>query len=305
MNPKNPAEEPASFELTEDLLVAVSQMQISARRNLGALLAGNYRSSFRGSGMQFKEFRHYEPGDDIRHMSWTVTARTGKATVKIYEEEREIDIILVLDVSGSSIFRFRQKRKIDMYAELLALIGLAAIRSGDNVGTLLFTDRPGRYLPARRTRNHVMTALTHLLSEPLRGRQSDLRPALDYAINVLKNRSLVIIVSDFLVPPFDEKLIQLAQRHEIIMLHCYDNSETGMNLTGIHEVWDPEAKEFSLLDGNSEKLKSTLGQQHMELSRRLEALSHRAKADYLCLSVEDDYVQRLVHFFRSRGPCRL
>ena len=114
----------------EKLLQAVAQLEIRSRRSIASLLAGDYRSSFRGSGMQFKEFRHYEAGDDIRHMSWPVTARTGRATVKIYEEERELNVLVMVDVSGSTLFGDRHRRKIDMYAEVAALLGLAAVKSG-------------------------------------------------------------------------------------------------------------------------------------------------------------------------------
>src|SRR5262249_49661131 len=148
-----------------ELLRAVSELQITPRRNVYTLLAGNYRSPFRGSGMQFKEFRHYQEGDDIRHMSWTVTARTGRATMKVYEEERELNVVLAVDVSGSSLFGLMAQRKIDMYAELLAVMGLAAVKSGDNLGLLLFNDQPVHYLPPRRTRDHVKVALTKLLEQ--------------------------------------------------------------------------------------------------------------------------------------------
>jgi uncharacterized protein (DUF58 family) len=290
---------------SDDLLRAVAELQLKAKRNVTALLAGNYRSAFRGSGMQFKEFRHYEPGDDIRHMSWPVTARTGRATVKTFEEERELNVMLMVDVSGSSLFGMTPKRKIDMYAELVALIGLAAIRSGDNVGLLLYNEAPVLYLPPKRTRDQVLTAISHVLSQPLRGTRSQFAPALNHLQSVLKQRALIIALSDFWVPPFDRELTQLARRHELVLLHCYDDAERGAGLEGVYEICDPETGELLLLDAGSKKVKRSLAEHHTRLTNDLEDLCRRSRADYLTLSVEDDYFQRLVHFFHRRGPSRM
>jgi uncharacterized protein (DUF58 family) len=293
------------LKFSEELLRAVSELDLRSRRNVAALLAGNYRSAFRGSGMQFKEFRHYEPGDDIRHMSWPVTARTGRSTVKVYEEERELDVMLMVDVSGSSLFGSTPKRKIDMYAELVALVGLAAVKSGDNLGLILFNDRPGFYLPPRRTRQQVLVSLTHVLSQPLQGARSDLRPALLYAQSVLKNRTLILILSDFLVPPFEHEIKMMSKRHEIVLLHCLDDAERGLALKGVFEARDPETGEFFMLDGNSARTRRALVEYHQQLNQQLQDLGRKSGTDYLSLSVEDDYLQKLVHFFRSRGPARL
>lgn len=294
-----------TFKFSEQLLQAVSELNLKARRNVSALLAGNYRTAFRGSGMQFKDFRHYEPGDDIRHMSWPVTARTRRPTIKTYEEERELDVVIAIDVSGSSLFGYRGVRKLDMYAELSALLSLAAIRSGDNAGVLLFNEKPGFYLPPRRSRNQVMVGLGQLLGCEMQGARSDLRSALSFLQGVLKNKALILILSDFLVPEFETELRALSKKHELVLLHGFDDAERGMNLHGVHEIWDPETGEIFLLDGNSRQTRRLLADFHIKLSNRLEDLARRSRADYLTLSVEDDYLQRLVHFFRRRGPSRL
>lgn len=294
------------LKFSQELLQAVAQLEMKAKRNVTALLAGNYRTAFRGSGMQFKEFRHYEAGDDIRHMSWPVTARTGKATVKTYEEERELNVVLMVDVSGSSLFGATHKRKIDMYAELVALIGLAAIRSGDNVGLMLFNEAPVLYLPPRRTREQVMTAVSHVLEQPLKGAKSNFAPALRYLLSVLKQRALVIALSDFWVPPFEQEMVQISRKHELVLLHCYDDAERGVDSKkGVLEVWDPESGDFLLLDTASKRVRQRLAEHHTHMTNELEALCSRSNADYLTLSVEDDYLQRLVHFFRRRGPARV
>ncbi|MCB0403660.1 MAG: DUF58 domain-containing protein [Bdellovibrionales bacterium] len=293
------------MNIPQEILDQVAQLQLVARRSVSTLLSGDYRSAFHGSGMQFKEFRRYEPGDDIRHMSWTVTARTKHPTIKLYEEDRELNVLILIDVSGSSLFGSVQKRKIDMYAELLALLGLAAVKSKDNVGMLFFNETPVLYLPPRDTQNHVLHGMISLLQQPLQGRPSDLRPALLYAQNVLKNRSIVIVLSDFLVPDFSPELRMLAQRHELVLLHCVDDAERGVGLKGVYEVCDPETGDFFLLDANSKSVRQELQQRAIMHQHQIEDLSRKCKSDYFCLSVQDDYLQRLVHFFRRRGPARL
>jgi uncharacterized protein (DUF58 family) len=294
------------MQFSEELLKAAAQLEIRARRKVSALLTGNFRSAFRGSGMQFKEFRHYEPGDDIRHMSWQVTARTRRATIKTYEEEREIDVVLVVDTSGSSIFGAQGKRKIDMYAEIVALIGLSAVRSGDNLGLLLFSDSPGLFLPPKRTRNQVPVAVASLLAAKLSGEKSDLARVLPYLQSVLKNRSLIFVISDFLLPEFETWLTPVAKRHELVLIQGYDEAERGRGLSGVHEVCDPETGQFFVLDTQSERTKRRLLESHLKHSRRLEQTAKNAKADFLSLSVQDgDYLQKLVYFFKQRGPSRL
>jgi len=290
---------------TPELLKKVAELRIHTRRGITSLLSGNYRSSFRGSGMQFKEFRHYEPGDDIRHMSWQVTARTGRPTLKTFEEERELNVLLMVDVSGSSLLGSTQKRKIDMYAELVALLGLAAVKSGDNVGLLLFDDKPGLYWRPHRSRNQILNLVSNVLDQKLTGKKSDIRSALAYAQNVLKNRSLIIIVSDFLVPPFEVELVATSRRNEIILLHCTDDAERGKVESGVYEVWDPETRQFHLLDGNSRKVREEFSKYYENFTEELKQVCQRTKSDLLSLSVEDDYLQKLVHFFKYRGPSRL
>ncbi|MBY0369762.1 DUF58 domain-containing protein [bacterium] len=287
----------------DKLLHAASLLEIRSRRNIASLLAGDYRSTFRGSGMQFKEFRTYEPGDDIRHMSWTVTARTGKPTVKVYEEERELNIVALVDASGSTAVGSTQ-RKIDMYAEITALLGLAAVRAGDPFSVVLFSDKVLAHLPAHRSTEHVRQAMSLVQNQPLAGEASDLRPALSYLRRALKPRSLILVVSDFLMPSFGLELRALATRHEVVLLHGFDVAEAGEGLSGVYRVWDPESGRFGLLDGGSRGARARLAEYQAKLVQELQDLGRNCGADYLPLRVEDDYLKSLVHFFHQRGARR-
>lgn len=289
----------------ERILAAVSQLTIRAKRNVATLMTGNYRSTFRGSGMQFKEFRRYEPGDDIRHMSWPVTARTGKPTIKTYEEERELNVVLMVDVSGSSLFGLGKRPKLEMYGDLMAVLGLAALESGDKLGTLFFSNQPEQFRPPRRGRELLSVVLSDLLSKARLGNQSDLRPALSYLREVLKQRSLIIVISDFLLPDFERELIPLAERNEVILLHCFDDAERGSLPDGVLEAWNPEGGGMQLIDATSETLRREMAEGHTQLINDLEAMSHRTRSDYFCLSKQDEYLKRLISFFRYRGPSRI
>ncbi len=288
----------------EKLLKAVAQLELRSRRNIASLLTGDYRSAFRGSGMQFKEFRNYEPGDDIRHMSWQVTARTRRPTVKVYEEERELNVLMMVDVSGSALLGNQGRRKMDMFAELTALVGLTAVKSGDPFGTLFFSDKVQRYLPLRRSQDHVRASLAQLLAQPYHGAQSDIRPAIAYAQKVLNVRSLVVIVSDFMMPNFRTELIALTRRHDVILLHGTAPLEWGEKLSGIYATWDPETGSYALIDGNSRASRQKLSGYQNHLADTLGKMARSCGADYLPLNVDNDYLQTLVTFFRGRSPRR-
>lgn len=293
------------MKFSKELLEAVNTLEIRSRRDVAALLAGQYRSAFRGSGMQFKDFRPYEPGDDTRHISWPITARTGHPTLKLYEEERELNVVFLVDISGSSLFGQGKKRKIDVYAELLALMGLAAVRAGDKCGVVFFHDKVESYLPPRRSEDHIRIALAHLLNQPLRGKTSNLNPALEFIGSTLKRRSLVVVLSDFNMNTFDRNCAFIGSKHDLILFQIYDDQEKFLNLEGVFEVEDPETGEFLLVDAGSESLKKAVGSHYVNFESGLQSLSQRCRADYLPISVQDDYLKRLLDFFRRRGPCRI
>lgn len=293
------------MKFSKEILEAVNALEIRSRRDVAALLSGQYRSAFRGSGMQFKEFRPYEPGDDVRHISWPITARTGHPTLKIYEEERELNVILAIDVSGSSLFGQGKHRKTDVYAELLALLGLAAVRSGDKCGVLFFHDKVESYLPPRRSEDHIRVALAHLLSQPLRGMGSDLNPALEFIGSTIKRRSLVMVLSDFNAKPFDTNCVFIGHRHDLVLLQIYDNQEKLLGIEGVYEVEDPETGECLLIDTSSTELKKAVGAYSTSFESHLESITKRSRADYLPISVQDDYLNKLLTFFRRRGPGRI
>jgi uncharacterized protein (DUF58 family) len=291
--------------LSQKLRRAAETIEIRSKRHVTALLSGNSRSPFRGSGMQFKEFRHYEPGDDIRHMSWTVTARTGRATIKIYEEDRERDIILVSDLSGSNLFSSKQGSRLELYSDVVAVLGLTAVQSGDKFGALNFSSRPLEFRPPRRSRDQVLLVAQKMLDAFPQGEASDIRSTLSFLQATLKNRAIIVILSDFNLPDFRREFVALSRRHEILMVHAFDEWEAGRNLPGgVVEAWDPESNSFWLLDTGARSTRLTL---EKTFSQRLDYLNELAKlgrAEYLGLCLQNDYLKDLVHFFNRRASNR-
>jgi uncharacterized protein (DUF58 family) len=289
--------------LDEAILRAAADIELRARRRLVALLSGHYLSPFRGAGMEFKEFRRYEPGDDLRHISWTVTARTGRPTVKVFDEERELDIVVAVDVSGSAGLGLA-RRRLDAYADLMALLGLAALYADDKVGFFFFDERPCRFLPPKRTRAQLLGALAQLLSQRLDGRRTELSAPFVALDRLLKHPTLVIVLSDFIAPDFRPALVALGRRHDVVLLHCFSDLERGASLSGVHVIRDPETGESSLLDAGSRRVRGVLANAHAELRRRLEDDCATAGADYHPVNIDEDYVSNVTNYFRARGAFR-
>ncbi|NBT58429.1 DUF58 domain-containing protein, partial [bacterium] len=269
------------FHFRPELLHAIDLIEFHCRKRLPSSYIGNHESSYRGSGMQFKEFRPYEIGDDPRHISWTTTAKTGKPILKLYEEEREINVFILVDVSGSTLFGSGARRKIDMYSEVIALLAMGAIKSNHRVGSLFFNNEVRQFIPPTRNKDEILQSLNTLLNRESLNRTSDLRPPLGFCQNVLKQKSLLFIVSDFLLPSFKNELLPLSSKHEIILLQGYDDSERLLSGRGISEVCDPESGEFFLLDAESNFFRKALTSFYTSFVNQLEETAAACQADFL------------------------
>lgn len=287
--------------ITAQILDAANRLAIRTEKRLSSIRAGNNRTAYRGSGMQFKEFRPYEPGDDIRHMSWSVTARTGRPTIKLFESDRELDVLVFVDTSGSSLTD--DQRKLEMYAECLATVGISAIQAGDNFGVVLFNEAVSRFIPPRRHSHQVRVALTHLLAESFRGHSADMNHAIEFAHRALRHRSLILILSDFWVPSFGESLRVASTRHEFILIQAGAQDPKQILRGGLFEFTDPETGEIHVLESDGASLRRMEQSQH-ELDSNLKEITEKTRCGLLTLSTEDDYVYRLVHFINRRGPAR-
>lgn len=287
--------------LSIQTLQAIAQLEVRSKKFVTALLSGQYRSPFKGSGMHFKEFRHYEFGDDIRHMSWAVTARTGRPTIKVFEEDRQLNVQCFVDCSGSSFFGSGGMRRVDAYAEMLLILGLATTEGGDTFSSLFFDEGVRLWNPPARNREKVLMSCGLLLEQKLLGRPSDLRGALSYASQATRGRSIWILLSDFLMPNFQKELRIACQRHEVILLHCSDAWDQGTQIEGLVEVWDPELGEFHLLDANRSRVRERLRQFYAEHSENVRQIALQAGAEYYPIEIQPQFARKLVDVFHKRS----
>ena len=287
-----------------EILRKVRRIQIVTSAMVSDLFAGQYHSAFRGRGMEFEEVREYQPGDDVRTIDWNVTARTGRPFVKSYREERELTVVLLVDVSASQSFGTRQQLKSELVAELGATLAFSAIQNNDKVGLILFTDRIEHSVPARKGTRHVLRVVRELLYHQPVGRQTDIAMALEHLSRVLRRRAVVFLISDFQAPPFRDTLRVVRHRHDLIPVIVGDERESELPPVRYVELLDPETGERLLLDTSS----SSVRHRFRELGRRRreELLSEfrRLRIDSIEVRTGQPFVEPLATFFRQRGRRR-
>ena len=283
----------------------IRRLELRARRLMENRAVGAYDSVFRGHGIEFSEVRAYQPGDPFQAIDWKVTARMGKPFIKKFVEERELTVLLAVDLSGSTDFGTRVRTKRELSLELAALLGLAAARNNDRVGLLLFTDRVERWLPPRRGKGRLRQLLHVMASHRPEGRGTDIGLALTSAARSLKTRSLVFVLSDFQGPEFRKELTAVSRRHDVVGLHLVDPGERALPAVGLIEVRDPETGVCGVLDLADSGTRAGLAGLAEERERHVEDVFRRAGADRLVLATDRSYAADLAAFFAARAQARL
>ncbi len=283
-----------------EILRQVKLIELRTRGLVNSVFTGEYRSVFKGQGMEFSEVREYQPGDEVRSIDWNVTARMGRPFVKRYIEERELTVMLVVDLSGSERFGTVRRFKSELASELAAVLAMSAIRNNDKVGVLLFTDRIEHVIPPRKGRRHVLRIIRDLLAfEPV-GRGTDLAAAIDYTARMLGEHAIVFIVSDFLDADIDHPLKLMAQRHDVVAVTVEDPSERDLPDIGIARLIDPETGATFEVDTSNPGVR---GSYATRVSAEREARKHllrRLAIDEVQVRTEAGVVEPLLRFFRSR-----
>jgi uncharacterized protein (DUF58 family) len=278
-----------------EVLKKIREVEIRARVLADELLLGTYRSTFRGSGLDFEEVREYEPGDDIRTIDWNVTARMGTPYVKKFVEERDLTLLLVVDVSGSQSFGSRFLLKRDYAAELAAVLAFSAVQNHDRVGAVLFTDRIEGWVPPGHGREHALRIVRDLLALEPQGRGTDLTSALRFAQRVMKRRGIVAVLSDFQAEGYERALGVLRRRHDVIALRLVDPHETVFPDAGLLALVDPESGERFVVDASRPEVRRRLSR-----AAPAEEVFRRTRVDALTLSTAASYEQPLRAFFKAR-----
>ena len=290
--------------LPEELLRKVRLIEISTRRKVDDLMSGAFKSSFKGSGVQFSEHRLYVPGDDVRHIDWKVSARSRDPLIKKFEEERELTVLLVVDISRSEGFGSGTKLKSEVLAEVAAMIAYAASRTGDKIGVLLFGGKVEKVIPPRKGRSHVLRIIRDLLVERSTDPGTALGPALESAQRVLKHSGIVFVLSDFLAKNYEKPLKRLSSRHDVVAINIRDLRESELPPLGQFLFVDPETGEERYVDTGSYSFKKWIDAFKGEDARIRKEAFRGGRIETLELQTREDYGEALVRFFNARARKR-
>ncbi len=287
-------------ELDPALFARIKTIQIRTRHLVSSALAGSYESAFRGRGMAFEEVREYQPGDDVRNIDWNVTARMNAPYIKVHREERELTVMLVVDVSASSAFGTRRRLKQELAAEAAAIIALAAVKNNDRVGLIVFSDRVERYIPPSKGRAHVWRVIREILAFQPTARGTDLDGALEFMGKVTRRRAVAFLISDFLDSGFQSNLSVLARRHDLTTISISDPREAALPDVGIIALEDAETGERILVDTSDRRLRAAFAQAGTSHDAAQTDLFRSSGVGRIALSTAESPVDAIVGFFRRR-----
>ncbi len=287
--------------LTKELLKQVRQIEIRTRGVVNEVFSGEYHSVFKGRGMEFSEVREYQIGDDIRSIDWNVTARIGHPYIKIFEEERELTVMLLIDLSGSLVFGSVEKTKQRIAAELSAILAFSALKNNDKVGLILFTDHIEKFIPPKKGRSHVLRIIRDILSFEPRGNRTDIRTALEYFNGAIKKKSIAFLISDFIDNGFERVLNIVGKRHDLIGIVLNDPREKHFPSSGIIKFRDAETGRIRYLDTSDKYVQSSFARNLNSGKERLKGIFLKARLDAIEIDTAQSYVKPLVNFFKIRG----
>jgi uncharacterized protein (DUF58 family) len=283
-----------------EILRQVKLLELRTRGLVNSLFTGEYRSVFKGQGMEFSEVREYQPGDEVRSIDWNVTARMRKPYVKRYIEERELTVMLVVDLSGSERFGTRRRFKSELASELAAVLAMSAIRNNDRVGAVLFTDRIEHVVPPRKGRRHALRLMRDLLAFEPAGSGTDIAMAVDYAGKMLVHKAIIFLVSDFQEEDLEQPLKLLAQRHDVVAVTVDDPSEQELPDLGLARFIDPESGETLDVDTSDPDVRARFTEAVTEELATRKRLLRRLAIDEIPLHTDGGVVDPLIRFFRTR-----
>lgn len=286
--------------IPEEILRQVHLIHFRTKHLVNDIIAGQYESAFRGRGMEFEEVREYQPGDDVRTIDWNVTARMGRPYIKLFREERELVVMLLVDISASGQFGTAEKMKKDVAAEVAALLAYTAIRNNDKVGLILFSDHVEKYVPPKKARGHGWRVIREILSFEPRGRLTDIAQALDYLGRVARKRCICFLLSDFLDSGFEKPLRLSNKRHDVISVVISDPREFELPRAGFVELEDAETGEVVLIDTNDRALCKRYQETRRQEASDRERLFRSMDLDFVSLSTHIPYTDPLLAFFRRR-----
>lgn len=286
---------------TKEILKKVRKIEIKTRRLSDHIFSGEYHSSFKGRGMTFSEVKQYQFGDDIRSIDWNVTARYNEPYVKVFEEERELTMMLMVDISGSGNFGTKEQFKRATLTEIAATMAFSAIQNNDKVGLLLFSDEVELYIPPKKGKSHVLRIIREMIEFEPKSNKTNINTALKYMSNVLKKKAIVFVLSDFMDDGYEQTLKIVANKHDVTGIRIYDQFDEALPKIGLVPMVDTETGKTTLVNTSSKKVRNQYQQQFLHWKHNFETSFKKSGAGVLSSRVEENYVKKLLTYFKQRG----
>ena len=286
---------------TKELLKKVRKIEIKTRRLSDHVFGGEYHSTFKGRGMTFSEVRQYQFGDDVRNIDWNVTARYNEPYIKIFEEERELTMMLMVDISGSEWFGTGEQFKNEIITEIAATLAFSATQNNDKIGLILFSDTIELYIPPKKGRSHVLRIIRELIEFEPKSKQTNIAEALKFLSNVMKKKAIVFVLSDFIADDYKQTLKIVAGKHDVTGIRVYDKREENIPNLGVVQMQDEETGELMLVNTSSKKVRTNYGKFYNEKVDYYKDSFTKSGAGVIDCRVDESYVKKLLGYFKQRG----
>jgi len=286
---------------TKELLKKVRKIEIKTRRLSDHIFGGEYHSTFKGRGMTFSEVRQYQYGDDVRNIDWNVTARTNEPHIKVFEEERELIMMLMVDVSGSELFGTVKQFKNEIVTEIAATLAFSATQNNDKIGLILFSDEVELYIPPKKGRSHVLRIIRELIEFHPKSKKTNVAEALKFLSNVMKKKAIVFVLSDFIADDYNHTLKIVARKHDVTGIRVYDKHEETIPNLGMVQMQDEETGELMLVNTASKKVRMNYGKFYKEKVNYYKDSFTKSGAGVIDCRTDESYVKKLLGYFKRRG----
>ncbi len=286
---------------TNELLKRVRKIEIKTKGLSRHIFAGEYHSAFKGRGMAFSEVREYQYGDDFRSVDWNVTARFNHPFIKVFEEERELTVMLLIDISGSGEFGTQSRLKAGLITEIAAVLSFSAIQNNDKVGVILFSDRIERFIPPKKGRQHILKIIRELIDCKPESRLTNLTIPLRYLVNAINKRSITFLITDFMDQSYEDALKIASRKHDLVALWIYDKRETELTGMGLMKLRDAETGEMAWVDTNSNYVRHAYKEIYRKKQEETMDILKKSGVDYATIASHEDYVKPLMRLFNKRA----
>lgn len=286
---------------TSEILKKVRQVEIKTRGLSQNIFAGQYHTAFKGRGMAFSEVREYQPGDDVRSIDWNVTARFNRPYIKIFEEERELTVMLLIDVSGSGVFGTEGNTKRQVITEIAATLAFSAIQNNDKIGVIFFSDKIEKFIAPQKGKKHILYIIRELLEFKPESSKTDVGCVLQYFTNVIKKRCTAFLISDFIAPEFEKALMIASKKHDLVALQVYDAKDTFLPDVGLLKVQDSESGRVMYVDTSNDSVRKLYSDKWQQRQSTIKRNFSKTGVDMVSVSTSEDYVKALIALFRMRG----